>query len=330
MKRTNRELNVFGMSALDLFASGLGAFILISIIIFPLIADQSAAPTPESAFAGVAAPSAEPALMPICPELPAPVPCPVCPVAVPVADVPPPPLPAVQPAPTPAEPVDCPVCPPVPEPEPCPAVPATTQSGYQLPHLDLVIALDITSSMGPQVASLKTEVEQLSELLSRMAPSFGVGLVAFGDRNWERPTITFALRQISGPTVNRAAFRGFVNGLAVRAGLGRGTNNDPPEAFAQALTDATRMPWRAEAQRRVIVLVTDNPAYPEEQDLAVALAASVGRMPGHRVSTVYVNSQGFADPETESFLRRVAIAGGGQYVQDAGGSITVNLLLSLL
>ena len=35
MKRRNREINIFSMSALDLFASALGAFILIAIIIFP-------------------------------------------------------------------------------------------------------------------------------------------------------------------------------------------------------------------------------------------------------------------------------------------------------
>ena len=195
-------------------------------------------------------------MVPICPELPTPLPCaacapcPVCPATVPTVDILPPTPPPAQPAPTPADPVDCPVCPAVPEPEPCPAVPAAARSGYQLPHLDLVIALDITSSMGPQVASLKAEVEQLSELLSRMAPSFGVGLVAFGDRYWDRPTITFALRDISGPIVNRAAFRGFVNGLTVGAGLGRGSNNDAPEAFAQALRDAVRMRGRATAGTR--------------------------------------------------------------------------------
>ena len=35
MKRRNRELNIFSMSALDLFASALGAFILITLILFP-------------------------------------------------------------------------------------------------------------------------------------------------------------------------------------------------------------------------------------------------------------------------------------------------------
>ena len=35
MKSRNREFNVFSMSALDLFASALGAFILISVVLMP-------------------------------------------------------------------------------------------------------------------------------------------------------------------------------------------------------------------------------------------------------------------------------------------------------
>src|SRR5690606_33469138 len=35
MKRPSRELNIFSLSALDLFASAMGAFILIAVILFP-------------------------------------------------------------------------------------------------------------------------------------------------------------------------------------------------------------------------------------------------------------------------------------------------------
>ena len=35
MKKRNREINIFSMSALDLFASAMGAFILITIVLFP-------------------------------------------------------------------------------------------------------------------------------------------------------------------------------------------------------------------------------------------------------------------------------------------------------
>ena len=331
MRRRNRELTLFGMASLDLFASALGAFILISIIIFPLIGDTSRSDPAEPVPLLVAEPSPEPIECPVCPSdavLPTPVACPVLSPPAPAPELPTVALPVAPPV---AEPEPCPVCPVVPTPAPCPEPgPSPGTSTYQLPHVDLVIALDVTSSMTRQVAALKAEVGQLSDLLSRMAPSFGIGLVAFGDREWERPTTTFPLRTISGPTLNRAAFRGFVNKLEVRMGLGGGANNDPPEAFLQALTDAARMPWRTESERRVIVLVTDNPAYPEEMGRTIATAAAIARMPGHRVSTVYINTQGIANLEVEGFLRRVAEAGQGQYVRDAGGSLTVNLLLSLL
>ena len=332
MRRRSRELSLFGMSSLDLFASALGAFILISIIIFPLIADvsrtESTDPVPILA---------EPPPLLVCPAcpglpgLPEPVVCPV--VAAPPPAPTPAAVPETPPAPAPeTEPAACPVCPSVacpvcPDADPCP-VPAPP--AHQLPHLDLVIAIDITSSMGGQVAALKAEVGQLSTLLSRMAPSFAIGVVAFGDRRWETPVTKFALRKVSGPTLDRAAFRAFVHGLSVGMGLGGGNNTDPAEAFLLALTEAARMPWRPEAERKVIVLLTDYPAYAEEVNLSISTAAAIAQIPGHRVSTVYINTQGVADPRIEAFLQRVAKAGRGQFVRDVGGSLTVNLLLSLL
>ena len=44
MKRRTRELNVFSMSALDLFASALGAFILLAIVIFPYFPNTARVP----------------------------------------------------------------------------------------------------------------------------------------------------------------------------------------------------------------------------------------------------------------------------------------------
>ena len=341
MKKRNRELSPFGMASLDLFASALGAFILISIVIFPMIG-EAVPEIPTEPVEILEAPPPEPVDCPICPVLAA-VPedadcpiCPVCPECPVLAPMPVPTPVAAPPCPevTVPEPIPCPICPEVPEPVPCPvaapAAVANVERHFQFPHLDLVIALDVTSSMGRQVAALKAEVGQLAILLEQISPSFGIGMVAFGDRHWDQPLTVFPLRQISGPTRNRAAFRGFVNGLSVRMGLGRGGNADQPEAFLQALSQASRMTWRPESVRRVIVLVTDSPAYPEDLGRAIAAASTVARSDGHRVSTVYVNPMGLDDPTTEEFLQRVANAGGGQFVRDVGGSLTVNLLLSLL
>ena len=45
MKRSNREINIFNMSALDLFASALGAFIVLALVVFPFFPNL----TPEKA-----------------------------------------------------------------------------------------------------------------------------------------------------------------------------------------------------------------------------------------------------------------------------------------
>lgn len=338
MRRHNRQIDIFGMASLDLFASAMGAFILIAIVIFPHVRNADPAPVapapPVVAAVVPAEPLSEPTACPVCAPAPIP-PAPACPVVAVAEEA--------------GDPPECPACPlvvPLPEPE-CPSITAAVpppvaprprrptptrpaERATQFPHLDLVIVLDVTSSMGRQVASLKTEVGQLSDLLNRLSPSLGLGLVAFGDRYWEHPLTVFPLREVSGPTLNRAAFRGFVNDLAVGMGVGRGMNSDAPEAVLMALTEAARMRWRPHAEQRVIVLVTDNTAYPEEVNSSILTAAQIARTSGHRVSTVYINTTGTADIVAASFLQQVANAGRGQFVRDVGGSLTVNLLLSLL
>lgn len=80
MKRKDRELNVFSMSALDLFASALGAFILITLVLMPYYLKRT--PTPEPA---QSCPAPTPA--PACPVCPTPAPAPVCPPPSPPATV---------------------------------------------------------------------------------------------------------------------------------------------------------------------------------------------------------------------------------------------------
>lgn len=278
MKRRSRDINIFSMSALDLFASALGAFILIAIVVFPYFPNTARSPVVV-----VAAPEPEP-----------------CPPVLP-----------------------CPPCAPCPVPDPAP--PAT-----QFPHLDLVVALDVSGSMGDQIDGLKAEVDQFSRVLNGLTPSLGMAVVAFGDRAWQRPVTTFDLQEISSSTVNETAFRDFVLALDANMGLGSGGNPDGPEAFLRALTTAAGMNWRPDAEMRMIVLVTDNPAYNEEVDETIQEAASFAAAgDGRRISTVYIRTAG-SEPRTEAFLERVAEAGGGQLVRDTGGSITVNLLLSLM
>ena len=44
MKKKNREINIFSMSALDLFASAMGAFVIIAVIMFPYFPNMGDSP----------------------------------------------------------------------------------------------------------------------------------------------------------------------------------------------------------------------------------------------------------------------------------------------
>lgn len=78
MRRRSKELNIFSMSALDLFASAMGAFILITLILMPYYLNQSDAPTPDDGFGPQDCPIIEVPQCPVCPT-PDPVEAPQCP-----------------------------------------------------------------------------------------------------------------------------------------------------------------------------------------------------------------------------------------------------------
>ena len=303
MKRRNREVSIFSMSALDLFASALGAFILIAIVMFPHFPNTSMVSDAEMDEAleklRVAAEGND-ELTGIADELEQ----------------------AIDGLRTELETCRN-------ELAACRAENTSQQAridDLEFPHLDLVIALDVTGSMRDVIEGLKDEIDGLSSVLQRLAPSVGVGVVAFGDREWPRPLTQFPLADI-GSGANRTRFTDFVDSLSVNMGQDP-PNPDQPEAVLEAVRAAADMPWRSQAERRQVVVITDNPAYPEEVEATVAAAATFaagGR--GGSVSTVFVDTDG--DEGTEAFLRRVASEGGGQAVR-AGGSMTANLLLSLL
>jgi hypothetical protein len=94
MRRRNRELNIFSMSALDLFASAMGAFILITLILMPYYLTQKPevpAQKPEVPAQKICPELTEPQQCEeiptpppvICPTIPAPRVCDVCPVPLP-------------------------------------------------------------------------------------------------------------------------------------------------------------------------------------------------------------------------------------------------------
>ena len=278
MKSRSREINIFSMSALDLFASALGAFILIAVALFPYFPNTGDKERLEAIIkeieekldaAGKEIEKKETQLKEAEDEL----------------------------------------------------------KRIRFPHLDLVIALDITGSMRGEIEGLKNEVEQLAEILLKLAPSLGMGVIAFGDKKYDAPITKFDIIEIRTRS-DLAALKTFTSALSPTIGMGGGGNPDGPEAINLAMQGAAAMPWRGDSQKKIIVIVTDNTVYPEEETSTLSQARSfAARSANNIVSTVHVRGGGGS--KTQSFLEALADAGGGQYVK-GGGSMTANILRGLL
>ena len=199
----------------------------------------------------------------------------------------------------------------------------------EIPDIDVVICLDVTGSMGGQIAGLQQQIVDLANVLDALAPSAGIGVVAFGDRAWRRPLYVQRIVE----TAQAAALQGFVNTLSPAMGHTQATNpnRDTPEAVAMALEEAVRLNWRPVSQRRYIVAITDNPAYPDRVQAAMQAARSFASAAGQRVSTVRANATAPGSDAAAPFLRELAEAGSGEYVDAAGGgSMIAGVLMAVL
>lgn len=199
----------------------------------------------------------------------------------------------------------------------------------EIPDIDIVICLDVTGSMGDQIAGLQQQIVDLANVLDALAPSAGVGVVAFGDRAWRRPLYVQRIVE----TAQAAALQRFVNTLSPAMGHTQATdpNRDTPEAVALALEEAVRLNWRPVSQRRYIVAVTDNPAYPDRVQAAMQAARSFAAADGQRVSTVRANATAPGSHLAGPFLRDLAAVGSGEYVDAAGGgSMIASVLMAVL
>ena len=346
MKPPASEREQIGTSAIDLFASGMGAFILIAVIFMVLFAatpKQEEPDTPEAA--SLSCPEPEPCPQtPECPECPPPVECPetpepACPEC-PEAEQPdcpePPPCPTVEEVVCPETP-ECPVCPvcpdpaePAPAPAASPAPPAPQQACPDpsprtslLPETDLVFVLDTTGSMYPEIESLKRELHVLVGVLERMMPSVGVGVVTFNDRMQQPQGRHFPLR---GLTNDEGAIRDinrFLRSISITDA--KGPNPDTPEAVLIALETAVNTTFRPHVRHRFVIVITDAYAYEDEQAQTLQVARAFARTEGQRVSAIHIRQ----NRDSEKYLTLLAEAGAGEFVPDLG-SVLANVLMGIL
>ena len=286
MRRGSREISIFSMSALDLFASALGAFILLTVVMIPYFPNTGDSPervadikleleaeTRQREQAEREARAAEDAARQAEAEL------------------------------------------------------ERMREGNQIPPFDVVIAVDTTGSMEFAVDGLKSELNTLFDILIGLSESPGLGIVDFKDRCEGNRTLRIqSLRQIDASA--KGEYGRFVNQMfAGNYGDPNSCNQGQPEAVDIALEAALRQSWRDEARKRVIVVVTDTPAYADREQATLSMARQFAGS-GGTVTAVFVRSQGTSS-NTVDFLRSLASAGGGSFVP-SGSSFIGTLLVALL
>ena len=355
MKPTRRQTSIFNVSAIDLFASALGAFVVVAFVLLPYFPNTGESPAaPGGAPAGPSPPAGvSPAELDALRgqaarteaeleaarrrelELMQALDKARSHGAAPLAPDPPD---AISPAELAAlrsrvaraeTALDVARAR---EPELARALDAETSSLQTLPPIDLVIALDTTSSMTAEVVSLREEIAGLSELLFDLTEDAAVGVIDFKDGCGRQPALRVApLRRIDRQSVRRlAAFA-----RSMRPGS-PACNVTADEDYAEALRAAVDADWRDDSEDRSIVMISDNPAHADLRGQAIADAERFARRPGarHTVSAVFVDTSmtaGTGYPDAAAFMQRVARAGGGRFVRaDENASLSVTILRAIL
>jgi hypothetical protein len=195
------------------------------------------------------------------------------------------------------------------------SVQATPDANFAMADLDLVFVMDATGSMGDEIRDVQANLLGLVRVLTRLAPTLNVGFVAFKDRGDDYLVRAFPLTAMRGDNLSR--IQAFVGQLEASGG------GDVPEPVAHALERGIAMSWRPEAEGR-IVLIGDAPSHRPDWAQAFGEAAAFAG-DRRRVSAIFTGR----DPEGREFFERLAAAGGGDFVQHRG-QMMESVLLSVL
>jgi hypothetical protein len=308
-----RTMEMFSISALDLFASALGTFILLSILLFPFYLRQPSLETElggaqaELAASGESLREAE-RIAETTAQRKAKA---IAALAAAQAE-----LQAAQAAAAAAAELEVETAS-IELPQP-----ATERRGaLSINDLDLVFVMDTTGSMRNELADVQANLLGVIRVLHRLAPSLRVGFVAFKDFGAAYVTRSFPLSPMSEDNV--ASVVRFVGEMSAEGG------GDDPEPVDEALAVAQAMDWRADAQGQIVV-IGDAPVRASGRARALAVAeqfrasAPDPALP-RMVSTIYTGPAAGA----EVFFEQVARAGGGDF-SAYQGQIIENVLLAVL
>lgn len=199
--------------------------------------------------------------------------------------------------------------------------PDRRKAAITITDLDLVMVVDATGSMRGEIGDLRANLVGIVRVLHRLAPTLRVGFVAYKDVGEPYLTRAYPLT----PMADTAArdLLGFVRAIDAEGG------GDIPEPVDRALEAAIGMAWRADAAGRILV-IGDAPAHSQgwqrALDLASGFRASAVRDDRPRTVTTILTGR---NPGAAPFFASLAEAGGGELIEHQGRMIE-SVLISVL
>jgi F0F1-type ATP synthase membrane subunit b/b' len=187
--------------------------------------------------------------------------------------------------------------------------------------LDVVFVMDTTGSMKSELRDIQVNLSGIIRVLHRLTPTLRAGFVAFKDKPAKQIIRTFPMTTMT--TANLERMLDFVQDLVAHGG------GDVPEPVDRALEAATAMTWRSEALGKIIV-IGDEPAHAPNWTRSFELArAFQSDLPEdalpRSVSTIFSGQR----PRARDYFERLARAGGGEFAAHRGQMIE-SVLLSVL
>lgn len=190
-------------------------------------------------------------------------------------------------------------------------------------RLDLVFVIDTTRSMERTLDQLSESLADIVAVLKRLVRSLQVGVVAYRDAELGGP-VTTSLRLT--PSSSMARIQGFMSRLRVAPRGGRTVEED----VYPALQEAVGLDYRNGAVRQLI-LIGDAAAHPGQQGATIALAERFRQRKDSTLSTLFVPTDAYLSygSNDREFFAAVAQAGGGEFSEHRG-RIIESILLSVL
>jgi hypothetical protein len=150
-----------------------------------------------------------------------------------------------------------------------------------VPVVDIMFALDTTSSMQPFINGVRDGIADFVSVLAKQRIDARIGLLAYKDRkDQDAELLLFGSEPF---TTDVSAFREKVSRLRAFSGP---RNNDAPESTSDALVQVAKLSFRPKATK-VVLLVTDAPPLEPDKDTAT-LADAVDVLKSHRIDQVHL------------------------------------------